>query len=40
MNTWLLIRRLRGPAFLIMFGITALLNQWDILGFAAAGPST
>jgi hypothetical protein len=27
MNAWLLIRRLRGPAFLILLGITALLNQ-------------
>ena len=33
MNTWLLIRRLRGPAFLILVGITALLNQWGVLSF-------
>ncbi len=26
MNSWLLIRRLRGPAFVIMVGITALLE--------------
>ena len=38
MNTWLLIRRLRGPAFLIMFGITALLNQWDVLSFGRSWP--
>ncbi len=38
MNTWLLIRRLRGPAFLIMFGITALLNQWDMLSFGRSWP--
>ncbi len=38
MNSWLLIRRLRGPAFLIMFGITALLNQWDILSFGRSWP--
>jgi hypothetical protein len=38
MDTWLLIRRLRGPAFLIMFGITALLNQWDVLSFGRSWP--
>jgi hypothetical protein len=38
MNAWLLIRRLRGPAFLILIGITALLNQWDVLSFAHSWP--
>jgi hypothetical protein len=38
MNTWLLIRRLRGPAFLLLVGITALLNQWDILSFSRSWP--
>jgi hypothetical protein len=38
MNTWLLIRRLRGPAFLIMVGITALLNQWGVLSFTRSWP--
>ncbi len=38
MNTWLLIRRLRGPAFLILFGITALLNQWGVLSFSRSWP--
>ena len=38
MNTWLLIRRLRGPAFLIMFGITALLKQWGVLSFGRSWP--
>jgi Domain of unknown function (DUF5668) len=38
MNSWLLIRRLRGPAFLIMVGITALLNQWGILSFSRSWP--
>ena len=38
MDTWLLIRRLRGPAFLILFGITALLNQWDVLSFSRSWP--
>src|ERR1700730_785940 len=38
MNSWLLIRRLRGPAFLILVGITALLNQWGILSFSRSWP--
>jgi hypothetical protein len=38
MNSWLMIRRLRGPAFLLLVGITALLNQWDILSFGKSWP--
>jgi hypothetical protein len=38
MNAWLLIRRLRGPAFLILLGITALLNQWGVLSFTRSWP--
>jgi hypothetical protein len=38
MNAWLLIRRLRGPAFLILLGITALLNQWNVLSFTRSWP--
>jgi hypothetical protein len=38
MNTWLLIRRMRGPAFLILVGVTALLNQWDVLSFGRSWP--
>lgn len=38
MNTWLLIRRLRGPAFLILVGVTALLNQWGVLSFTRSWP--
>jgi hypothetical protein len=37
-NPWLLIRRLRGPAFLVLFGILALLNQWDVLSFRRSWP--
>jgi hypothetical protein len=37
-NTWLLIGRLRGPAFLILVGITALLNQWGVLNFSRSWP--
>jgi hypothetical protein len=38
MNAWLLVRRLRGPAFIILVGVTALLNQWHVLSFARSWP--
>jgi hypothetical protein len=38
MNAWLLIRRLRGPAFVILVGILALLNQWGVLSFSRSWP--
>jgi hypothetical protein len=38
MNSWLLLRRLRGPAFLILVGFTALLNQWGVLSFGHSWP--
>ncbi len=38
MNAWLRIRRLRGPAFLILVGITALLDQWGGLSFGRSWP--
>ena len=38
MNGWLMIRRMRGPAFLLMFGVTALLHEWHILSFGQSWP--
>src|ERR1700754_571911 len=38
MNRWLLIRRLRGPAFLLLFGVTALLHEWHLLSFSQSWP--
>jgi hypothetical protein len=38
MNAWLLIRRLRGPAFLILVGINAFLHQWGVLSFGRSWP--
>ncbi|HEY3987872.1 MAG TPA: hypothetical protein VGM02_01145 [Acidobacteriaceae bacterium] len=35
---WLLIRRLRWPAVLLMFGVTALLHEWHILSFGQSWP--
>jgi hypothetical protein len=37
-NSWLFIRRMRGPAYLILFGVTALLNQWGVLSFGRSWP--
>ncbi len=35
---WLLIRRLRGPVYLLTFGLTALLHQWNVLSFGQSWP--
>ncbi len=37
-SRWILIRRLRGPAFLLTFGLTALLHQWGMLSFGQSWP--
>lgn len=38
MNRYIQIRRLRGPAFLLLVGVIALLNQMDILSWGHAWP--
>jgi hypothetical protein len=38
MNRYILIRRLRAPAFLLLVGINALLAQADILGWSKSWP--
>ena len=38
MSRYILIRRLRGPAFLLLVGILALLNQADILTWGKSWP--
>jgi hypothetical protein len=38
MNRYILIRRLRAPAFLLLIGINALLAQADILGWSKSWP--
>ncbi len=38
MNTYLFYRRIRGPIFLLTFGVTALLNEWGVLGFSRSWP--
>jgi hypothetical protein len=37
-NRYILIRRLRGPAFLLLVGINALLAQSHILGWGSSWP--
>jgi hypothetical protein len=38
MTQWLLIRRLRGPAFLLLVGIMAMLHEWTDFGFSRSWP--
>jgi hypothetical protein len=38
MSRYILIRRLRGPAFLLLVGVDALLNQSGILGWGQSWP--
>jgi hypothetical protein len=38
MNTYIFIHRIKGPAMLLVFGITALLNEWDIISFGRSWP--
>jgi len=38
MNRYMMIRRLRGPAFLILVGIIALLNQANLLSWGESWP--
>jgi hypothetical protein len=38
MTSWLLIRRLRGPAFLLLIGVMALLHEWAGFGFTRSWP--
>lgn len=38
MNRYILIRRLRGPAFLLLVGVNALLAQAHIIGWSRSWP--
>jgi Domain of unknown function (DUF5668) len=37
-NQWLQLRRLRGPAYLVLLGIMFLLSEWHIIGFHRSWP--
>lgn len=38
MNQYIFLQRIQGPALLLTFGVTALLDQWDILSFGRSWP--
>jgi hypothetical protein len=38
MNQWLLLQRIKGPAFLLMFGVTALLDEFTSVGYSRSWP--
>jgi hypothetical protein len=38
MNRYLFLHRIKGPVMIVVFGITALLDQWDILSFSRSWP--
>jgi Domain of unknown function (DUF5668) len=38
MNQYLLLRRLRGPAILLTFGLTALLNEYGVISYGHSWP--
>jgi cell wall-active antibiotic response 4TMS protein YvqF len=38
MNQYLFLHRIQGPAMLLTFGVTALLDQWHILSFGKSWP--
>jgi cell wall-active antibiotic response 4TMS protein YvqF len=38
MNQYLFLHRIQGPALLLTFGVTALLDQWDIMSFGRSWP--
>lgn len=38
MNRYIFLRRIRGPVMILVFGFTALLNQWGVLDFGQSWP--
>lgn len=38
MNQYLFLHRIQGPALLLTFGVTALMNEWHILSFGRSWP--
>ena len=38
MNPYLFIHRIKGPAMLLVFGVTALLHEWDIISYGRSWP--
>lgn len=38
MNRWILIRRIRGPVYILTVGVLALFNEWTRYGFHRTWP--
>lgn len=38
MNRYIFLCRIKGPVMLLVFGVTALLDQWGILSFGRSWP--
>lgn len=38
MNRYLFLQRIKWPVMLLVFGVTALLDQWDVLSFDKSWP--
>jgi hypothetical protein len=38
MNTYLLLHRIKAPVMILVFGVTALLDQWHILSYGESWP--
>lgn len=38
MNRYLFLHRIKGPAMILVFGVTALLDEWHILSFGQSWP--
>jgi hypothetical protein len=38
MNRYLFLHRIKGPVIILVFGVTALLDQWNILSFGKSWP--
>jgi hypothetical protein len=38
MNQWMMLQRIKGPSFLLMFGVTALLDEFTSVGYGRSWP--
>lgn len=38
MNRYIFLQRIQWPVMLLTFGVTALLNEWDVLDFGKSWP--
>jgi hypothetical protein len=38
MNQYIFLQRIQGPALLLTFGVTALLDQWHVMSFGRSWP--